>query len=83
MKSKLTIMRGGKVSGRPTLFPAGMEFVGAVLMIRWRPKYVSIRAVWLGVILQIAWVEGTAIWWAPLMMSLGSVRGEFSAIHWW
>jgi hypothetical protein len=65
----------------PVLFPAGMEFVGALLMIRWRPKYVSTRAVWLGVILQIAWVVGTAIWWAPLMMSLGSVRGEFSAIQ--
>jgi hypothetical protein len=65
----------------PILFPAGMEFVGSVLMIRWRPKYVSTRAVWLGVILQIAWVVGTAIWWAPLMMSLGSVRGEFSAIQ--
>jgi len=50
-------------------------------MIRWRPKYVSIRAVWLGIILQIAWVVGTLVWWAPLMMKLGSVRGEFSTIQ--
>jgi len=65
----------------PALFPAGLEFVGATLMIRWRPKYVSIRAVWLGVLLQIAWVVGTLVWWAPLMMNLGSVRGEFSVIQ--
>ena len=65
----------------PALFPAGMGFVCAVLMNRWRPKYVSARAVRLGVILQVVWVVGTAVWWAPLMMSLGSVPGEFSAIQ--
>jgi hypothetical protein len=65
----------------PALFPAGLEFVGAVLMIRWRPKHVSTRAIWLGILLQIAWVVGTLVWWAPLMMSLGSVRGEFSVIQ--
>jgi hypothetical protein len=52
------------------LGPGGLGFVGAVAMLWWRPPRVSVRAVWLGVALQVAVYLLTAVWWAPLMARL-------------
>jgi hypothetical protein len=52
------------------LEPGGVGFTGAVAMLWWRPPRVSLRAVWVGVLLQVAVYLLTAVWWAPLMARL-------------
>jgi hypothetical protein len=46
------------------VFPqAGLSVLGAVAMLRWRPPRVSVRAVWLGISLQVAaWALTAAFW---------------------
>jgi hypothetical protein len=61
----------------PVLFPAALAFAGAMAMFWIRPPGVPSWAAWLGVVLQIAWVLGTVVWWAPLMMRIGESSGEF------
>lgn len=61
----------------PVLFPAGLAFACALALIWCRPPPVPSWAVWLGVFLQAAWVVGTVVWWAPLMMKIVETPGEF------
>jgi hypothetical protein len=63
----------------PVLFPAFLAFAGAVAALWLRPPHVPAWAVWLGVLLQGAWVMGTAIWWGPRMAQIGRTLGEFPA----
>jgi hypothetical protein len=57
------------------LGPAGLVFLGALAMLRWRPAAVSLRMVWLGVALQVALYALTAIWWGRWMAELVQVTG--------
>lgn len=57
------------------LGPAVLVFVGAVLMFWWRAPGVPPSAVWLGFVLQMALVLGTALWWGPLMARLEDPAG--------
>jgi len=61
----------------PILFPGLLAFLGAVAALWLRPPHVPVGAVWLGVLLQIAWIVGTVVWWGPLMARIGRVPGEF------
>ena len=52
--------------------PAGLVFVGSVLMLRLRPPGVPAWAPWLGFGLQVLLYGLTAIWWGPLMARLAT-----------
>ena len=72
------------------LAPAGVVFVGAILMPWWRAPGVPPWATGLGLALQLALVVGTALWWGPLMARLEDRAGGLSmarfqllmATHW-
>jgi hypothetical protein len=49
------------------LAPAVLLLIGALLMLWWRAPGVPGWATWLGAVLQIVLVLGTAAWWGPLM----------------
>jgi hypothetical protein len=53
-------------------FPAGLVFVGSLLMLWLRPPGVPRWAVWLGVGLQVLLYLLTALWWGPLMARLAT-----------
>jgi hypothetical protein len=57
------------------LAPAGLVFVGALLMLKWRAPGVPAWAPWVGFALQVALVLGTALWWGPLMARLEQPSG--------
>jgi hypothetical protein len=52
--------------------PAGLVFVGSVLMLWLRPPGVPGWAVWLGFGLQVLLYTLTAVWWGPLMARLAT-----------
>ena len=51
----------------PLMVPAGVVFIGAILMLWVRPPGIPSWAVWLGFALQMLIALSTAIWWGPLM----------------
>lgn len=57
------------------LAPAGLTWLGAMLMIWLRPPQVRPGEIWLGVALQAALALGTAAWWGPLMARLETEGG--------
>lgn len=57
------------------LAPAGLTFLGAVLMVWLRPAQAAPGEVWLGLGLQAALALGTAVWWGPLMARLETEGG--------
>jgi hypothetical protein len=57
------------------LGPAGLVFVGALLMLRWKSPDIPAWSTWLGAGLQIALAAGTAVWWGPLMARLEGPGG--------
>jgi hypothetical protein len=57
------------------LGPAVLTFIGALVMLRWRPPEAPAWSTWLGAGLQLALVIGTALWWAPLMARLEGPTG--------
>lgn len=57
------------------LGPAGLVFLGALAMLRWRPAGMSAEAAWIGAALQLLLAVGTAAWWGPLMARLESPDG--------
>lgn len=57
------------------LGPAALVFVGALLMLRFRPAGAPAWAAWLGAGLQMALLLGTAVWWGPLMARLETPGG--------
>jgi hypothetical protein len=72
------------------LAPAGLVFVGAVMMLWWRARGVPPWAPWVGLALQASLVAGTALWWGPLMARLEDDDGGLAlerfnllmATHW-
>jgi hypothetical protein len=60
------------------LAPAVLVLIGALLMLWWRAPGVPAWATWLGAILQIALLLGTAAWWGPLMARLETATGGLS-----
>jgi hypothetical protein len=74
----------------PVLAPAGLVFIGGILMIWQRPPSVGGPEVWIGATLQLALAAGTALWWGPLMARLETGRGDLDlpryrrlmATHW-
>lgn len=57
------------------LGPAVLTFIGALWMLRWRVPWVPTWMEWLGLILQVALLSGTVLWWAPLMAHLENPTG--------
>jgi hypothetical protein len=60
------------------LIPAGLVFLGAILMLIWRPPGVPAWALWVGLALQVALALGTALYWGPLMARLSTPGGGLS-----
>jgi hypothetical protein len=52
--------------------PAGLLFLGALVLPWVHPPGVVDRFLWLGFVLQVITAAGTAVWWAPLMARLVS-----------
>jgi hypothetical protein len=60
------------------LAPAVLVLIGALLMLWWRAPGVPAWATWLGAVLQIVLLLGTAAWWGPLMARLETATGGLS-----
>ena len=71
---------GSAVIGRPriVLAPALLVFLGALLIIRWRPPGVPGWETWLGAGPQLAVALGTGLWWGPIMAGLERPGGGLS-----
>jgi hypothetical protein len=57
------------------LVPAGLSTLGCIAMFWLRPPGVSIRAVWLGLALQVLWIALTVVWWGRWMAQLVQLSG--------
>lgn len=65
---------------QPVIFPlAGVSTICSLAMLRWRPAGVPAWALWLGVALQAGWIGGTLVWWAPLMVRMKQVSGDYKS----
>jgi hypothetical protein len=60
--------------------PAGVVFLGSLLMLWRRPPGVPAWAAWLGFALQVMLYGLTAVWWGPLMARLSTPEAGLSLL---
>lgn len=74
----------------PAFGPVGLMFIFSIALLWIRPAGIPKRALWLGVLLQVAVHSLTAFFWAPIQASMATPQGismmkyeQLMDTHWW